>query len=120
MTTSRKDWAPGNKVVIAVDFDNVIHRYARGWNSGELYGDPINGAIKGLNKLRSRVDEVYILTARAVDNTSADEVREWLKKWGVENTDTLEISNIKRPATAYVDDRAIRFTNWPDILRYWT
>ncbi len=120
MTTSRKDWAPGGKVVIAVDFDNVIHKYEKGWNGGVLYGKPVAGAIAGLNKLRSRVDEVYILTARAVDEESAKEVKEWLEVWGVENTDTLEVSNIKKPATVYVDDRALRFTNWPDILRYWT
>ena len=119
-TTARKGWAPGGKVVIAVDFDNVIHRYDKGWRKGELYGFPVVGAIDALNKLRSRVDEVYILTARAIDEESSNAVRAWLKEWGVGDTDTIEVTNIKKPATAYIDDRAIRFTNWADMLRYWT
>lgn len=119
-TTSKKGWAPGGKVVIAIDFDNVIHQYDEGWKGGELYGRPIAGAIEALNKLRTRVDEVYILTARAIDEQSADAVRDWLDTAGVKYAHGLEISNVKKPATVYIDDRAIRFTNWKDIMRYWT
>lgn len=44
-------------------------------------------------------------------------VREWLKSSGFPE---LPITSMKPKAIAYIDDRAIRFTNWDDIRKYFS
>jgi len=42
-------------------------------------------------------------------------IKKWLEKYGLKN---IQVTNTKLSARAYIDDRAIRFTNWRDILSY--
>ena len=100
---------------IAVDFDGVIHDYLKGWQDGSIYGEPVEGAIEAVTKLLSSY-KVYILTTRA---KQADEIRVWLRKHGAAWADSIEITDVKTAAIAYVDDRAVRFTNWSDIRKLW-
>lgn len=118
-------------MTIAVDFDGVVHAYSKGWQGGQIYDEPVPGAIDGLRALMER-DAVYICTARAW----LDPVAAWLNKHGVpalvdtsgetrllwEERGRLLVTWFKLPATAYIDDRAIRFESWPqtlaDIERY--
>ena len=104
---------------IAVDFDGVIHAYTKGWQDGSIYDEPVEGAIEALLKLSERF-EVYIFTTRVKDLEQADMIRQWLIKHGWPHVEKPfpEITNIKQPATAYIDDRAIRFTNWADVRKY--
>ena len=99
---------------ICVDFDGVIHKYSKGFQDGEIYDPPIEGAIDALHKLKERGYNVVILTSR---NNTIPKVKEWVKKYLGPD---IEVTNRKLPALAYIDDRAIRFTNWDDILRYFT
>ena len=39
-----------------------------------------------------------------------------LHKFRKFNIEEIEITNIKLPAIAYIDDLAIKFTNWKEIL----
>jgi|TARA_Y100000310_G_scaffold160800_1_gene160693 acid phosphatase class B len=100
------------KRIIAVDFDGVIHKFRKGWMDGSIYDEPVEDAIKELNMLNKKGYKVVVLTAR----TEHKEIQEWLKDKGV-NFD-IEVTNVKPPAIAYIDDRAIRFTNWNDIYKY--
>lgn len=87
------------KPPICIDFDGVLNTY-KGWNGqNELY-TPRPGAKEFLNILTKKY-EVIIFSAR--DN---NKVREWLDKHGMVYD---KITNIKIPAVAYVDDRAIKF-----------
>ena len=122
---------------ICVDFDGVIHQYIHGeWRAGEIYGDAFEGAIEGLFKLKGRGFRVVIFTTRTVHEDQAALIREWFfekavamelpysglfSTWRLTGSDEdfpFEITNEKIPAIAYVDDRAIRFVNWADTLRY--
>lgn len=98
-----------NKKTIAVDFDGVIHRYSRGWYDGSIYDPPIDGAIEGINRLRTKFN-VVIFTARKDVNQVARWFMDHFGGW------MPEVTNIKPVAVAYIDDRAIRFESWDQIL----
>ena len=112
---------------IAVDFDKVIHAYSQGWQDGTIYDPPLPGALDALTELMKDY-AVFIHTTRdagAVAGWLADRgfdtlldvdgpthpKREFWNEQGV-----LLVTDRKLPAVAYIDDRAIRFTDWPQAL----
>lgn len=107
---------------IGVDFDGVLHAYSRGWQDGTIYDPPVDGAIDGLRALMGRY-AVFVFTSRP-----AAQVAAWLHGQGVAavtggtnvtfwvTRDIVYVTNRKLPALAYLDDRAVRFTSWPQAL----
>jgi len=108
---------------IAVDFDGVIHRYSRGWHDGTIYDEPMSGALDGLRALMRR-HAVFIHTSR-----TPSQVADWLVQHGGFQVTTdvphsgfwddrarLLVTDRKLPAIAYLDDRAVTFTDWPQAL----
>ena len=109
---------------VGVDFDGVLHRYSRGWHDGTIYDGPVEGAFDALDALRKHY-AVFIFTTRNVE-----QVAEWLLTYGQKcvadpqqkiekfwnDSDTLLVTNRKLGAIAYIDDRAIRFTNWVQAI----
>lgn len=89
-------------IVLAIDFDGVIR--------DNLTGKPIEGALGAIKWLESKGRKIIITTSRE----DLDNVNEWLKRYGFNKTATHE----QVRATAIIDDRAIRFTNWNDITSY--
>ena len=109
--------------VIAVDFDGVIHEYSHGWQKGAIYDPPIKGSLRALKKLMDKGYDIVVFTAREnLDDVRAWLIEEWTKEFSSNPNVTIdpkiEVTNIKPKATAYIDDRAIRFTNWKDMLNY--
>ena len=101
---------------ISVDFDGVIHKYRHGWCDGAIYDEPVEGAIEALITLQHCGYNVIVLTARA----SVAEVVDWLHVHfaALHATHLIPaVTNIKQPARVYIDDRAVRFTNWPDMIK---
>jgi Icc-related predicted phosphoesterase len=90
-------------IIICSDFDGVIR--------DTMTGKPIENSLKAIKWLESKGRQVVICTGRE----DLDYVNKWLKKYGFNKTAT----NIKPRATAYIDDRGIRFTNWNDITSYY-
>ena len=101
------------KETIGIDFDGVLNTYTKGWNNGIIDTPPVHGAVEACNRLMSKGFELYVLTART-DHTP---IYDWLEHW---DFPYMEVSNVKRPAIAYIDDRAIRFTDWKDIQKYFS
>jgi hypothetical protein len=97
------------KPTIAVDFDGVLHQYAS-WNEGKVEGGLVSGAADGLRTL-AETYRVVIFTAR----TALAPVRDFLTSNGLGQF-AVDVTNRKPPATAYIDDRAIRFTGWAQAL----
>lgn len=108
-------------MTIAVDFDGVIHAYSRGWGDGSIYDEPLPGALEGLRALMEQ-DSVFIFTTRDVSQVSS-----WLLQRGFSirsgydgpfwnERGVLLVTNRKLAATAYLDDRAVRFVNWEQAL----
>lgn len=101
---------------LSIDFDGVIHKYSKGWQDGSIYDMPIEGAIDALNNLCEQGYCVYIFTARADTIQRTKEILIWLHTNGLKYP--VRVSNIKVASLMYIDDRAIRFTNWDDMLKY--
>jgi len=95
---------------IAVDFDGVVHRYSDGWQGGEIYDVPMEGAAEALRSLSIRHD-LILLTARH----NLEDVKVWLRMNHLEHY-FVDVTNRKPAAIAYLDDRAVRFTDWPKAL----
>ncbi len=101
-----------SKRTISVDFDGVLHKYSRGWQDGAIYDDPVDGAVAAMHKLSERFTLV-VHSTRSL--TQEKEIRAWLLR---HDFPVMEITAEKRPSIAYIDDRAIRFTNWDDTRKY--
>jgi hypothetical protein len=112
---------------IAVDFDGVIHAYSRGWQDGTIYDPPLPGSLDGLRALMQTY-AVFIHTTR-----DAATVASWLADHGFDtvvdvegpkhpkrefwnDTGCLLVTDRKLPAVAYLDDRAVRFTDWDQAM----
>ena len=101
---------------ICVDFDRTIHKYSRSWVNGRIYDEPVDGAIKAIKMLKDRGFKIIICTARSpLGEKRNGWIRIWLEKHGLKD---IKVTFKKPRAIAYIDDRAIRFTNWRDILNY--
>ena len=111
---------------VAVDFDGVIHAYSKGWQDGTIYDDPVPGAEEAVKGLLAGY-AVMVFTTRTDLRAVGDYVRDRLhvpvlvarddvprEFWDMR--DMVYITNRKLPAVAYIDDRGIRFGNWPQAL----
>jgi len=111
------------KKTIAIDFDGVIHKYSKGWQDGEIYDEPVEGALEAIIELLEKGYKVSIFTTReytaVVKNWIMDKMDKCKELEGKRfDIDNFEVTNKKPIAIAYIDDRGIRFTNWRDMLNY--
>lgn len=86
------------KKTICVDFDGVLNEY-NGYEEGNL-GYPLSASKEFIRQLRKKY-KVVILTSRP-----KEQVIDWLNNNGFPS---MEVTNRKIPAVAYIDDRAIQF-----------
>lgn len=111
---------------IAIDFDTPIHNFSQGYINQEIYDGPTPGVEMAITKLLKEY-AVFILTARDTKQVIKWSRREFpgikfeliprsFPDWQKEGV--VGITNIKLPAITYIDDRALRFTNWNDMLKY--
>lgn len=106
---------------ISIDFDGVIHNDKLGWHDGTIYGEPIPGSLESVRMLSEKYNLV-LFTAKAkpdrplVDGkTGIELIWEWLEKHGIKDC-FAEITAEKPRCLFYIDDRAIRFTDWENAL----
>jgi len=107
---------------LCIDFDGVIHDHNLGFHDGTIYGDPIKGSLESLKKLSNKY-KIIIFTCKANPNrplvngkTGAELVWEWLEKYKVSQY-VNKVTAIKPVASAYIDDKAIKFENWEQCMR---
>ena len=101
-------------IKLGIDFDGVICKREGIPTIGDWQKcEPVNGARESIELFIKQGIGVYICTQR--EHYDWPEVKEWLKKRGFPE---LRITNKKeKDTTVYIDDRAIRFTNWNDIRK---
>jgi len=111
------------KKVICVDFDGVIHRYSNGWQDGSIYDQAIEGSKDAMAKFVSDEYKVVIFTTRLNPEVNDDinleknKMTKWLWDSGFEfGVHYHDITAVKPKAEIYIDDKAVRFTNWKDML----
>jgi len=96
--------------ILCVDFDGTLVDFSQGYRGPGVYGAIIEGAREAVRRLAMRF-RVVVLTAR--DVSEHEGILAYLQAHGVE---VAEVTNVKPPAAFYVDDRAVRFTEWPSVL----
>lgn len=97
-----------HKPRILVDFDGVIHKYSYGWMDGTAYDSPMKGALEALEEMTAAGLEVVIFSTR-----DSNQITEWLEK---NHFPAYRVTNVKEPAEVIIDDRAIRFETWNQVL----
>ena len=92
---------------IAVDFDGVIHRYSEGWKDGTIYDPPIEGCKEALRRLMADGHRIIVYSARE-DRVGMES---WMARHQIPYSSIF--SESKPKAHVYLDDRGLRFHNWP-------
>ena len=96
------------KLTICVDFDGVLNNYTH-YDENNCF-TPRPGAKEFLGKLNEKF-MVIIFTAR-----SFPKVERWLRNYDLSKY-VADVTNIKVPAVAYIDDRGIQFNgDYNEIL----
>ena len=106
---------------IGVDFDGVIHKSSLGFHDGTVYDEPIDGSLEAIKQL-SKKYKIVVYSAKArpdrplVNNkTGIELIKEWLIKHDIFQY-VQEVTAIKPRALFYIDDRAITFESWPQVM----
>jgi len=112
----------GESKVLAIDFDGVIHSNELGFHDGTVYGTPIKGVEKALKELSQRYT-IIIHTSKANPKrplingkTGKELIWEWLGKYNLSSY-IKDITYDKINASYYIDDKAIKFTNWNSVTK---
>ena len=107
---------------ICIDLDGVICSLKK---EGQTYSDvlPVDGAVEKIRALRKNGHYIIIYTARHMKTCSGNAslvmarigkiTLEWLEKYNIEYD---EIMFGKPWANIYIDDNAMRFSQWKDII----
>ena len=100
-------------MIISIDCDGVLIDHPSNISFEDtLTYEPMPKAVKVLNYLAEQGIEFYVLTARKDHELPL--IKKWMEKHGFPE---MEVTNKKRNATLYIDDRGYRFTNWTDISK---
>lgn len=96
-------------MLIALDFDGVLHD-ATNIPTGKRMGPPMPGALDAVRALVARGHALVVHTTRG---DIGAHVTNWLRYF---EFPAMPVTNIKPNADVFIDDRAIRFTDWPSAL----
>lgn len=96
---------------LAIDFDGVIHDKDHPL-VGRRMGGPIADAKEALIRLKQLGYKIIVFSVWA-DKPKV--IADWMNYYKIPFD---EITNIKPQAKYYIDDKAVRFINWPDTLKF--
>ena len=99
---------------IAIDFDGVIHNYANPIE-GRRMGAPYPEAIPAIRDLKHYGYTIVVHTVRATTQEGSKVVRDWLDYYQVPYS---EVTALKPNADYYIDDKAVRHTDWGTTLQF--
>jgi ribonucleotide monophosphatase NagD (HAD superfamily) len=96
---------------LAIDFDGVIHDY-KNPVPGRRMGAPIAGAKEALTSLKDKGYEIVVFTVWG-DEKGQKVIADFMNYYQLPFD---RITNIKPQAEYYIDDKAIAFLRWDDVL----
>ena len=113
---------PDEQINIGIDFDGVIHKNSKGYYDGTIYDEPIEGSHAALEKL-AKEHTIIIYSCKAKPDrglingkTGTELIWEWLKKHDMAQF-VSKVTAEKPRARYYIDDKAIRFTDWQTAFK---
>ena len=118
----RKHSYPDEEINIGVDFDGVIHRCSKGYYDGTIYDDPIPGSYEALERLSEKYTVIMFSAKARADRglvngkTGIEIIWEWLVKHDMAKF-VSKVTAEKPRARFYIDDKAIRFTDWESTFK---
>ena len=96
-------------MIIACDFDGVIHNDKLPVK-GKRMGEPMLGAVQAIEDLQEQGHTIIIHTVRG---NSPKHIEDWCTFYGIEPDG---ITNIKPNADYYIDNKALTFSSWGQVL----
>ena len=97
---------------LAIDFDGVIHDRANPIE-GRKMGAPIHGAKDALFRLKMRGYKIIVHCLWADSPENIATIAKWMDFYDCQYND---ITNIKPDADYFIDNKAIKFTDWEEVL----
>ncbi len=92
---------------VLIDFDGVIHDYKHPVE-GKKMGKPIEGAGQALARFRDQRKKVIIFSSN-----NKQVIADWMDYYGLYYDEIV----YKPHAEVYIDDHALKFTNWNEVWR---
>lgn len=77
-------------------------------------GKPLPGVEDALDELYGRGYSIVVYTLMARTESGKEAVAEWLDHYGI---DYADVTAIKPDALVYIDNRAIRHTDWMSTMQ---
>lgn len=115
-----------SKPILSLDFDGVLHRYSKGWQSGALY-DPITDGFFEWAEEAVKTFKLVVFSSRSKDIRNIDDMYEWYLSQLVKYEEAtgrvvadevryMDFVQHKPTAFLTIDDRGLTFTgNWSDF-----
>ena len=98
---------------LSIDFDGTLHDVDTPL-VGKRMGAPIPGAVDAMNELEERGFGLIIYTLRAKTQAGRQVVEDWLDYYDIPYSN---VTDRKPDAAAYIDNKAIRFKDWPTTMK---
>lgn len=99
-------------MTLAIDFDGVLHDPKRR-KQGYKMGMPIVGAVESMKVLQKAGHLLIIHTIWATNPAGINAIRDWLEYFSI----PFDFITANKPdADLYIDDKAIKFENWAQIM----
>ena len=96
-----------------IDFDGTLAYFDK-WRGWDFLGQPIEKAVKRVQRWLDQGDKVVVFTARFTPSDEfcpaehSEDCKNLIKAWCVKHLGVeLDVTNIKGPADVYYDDRAV-------------
>ncbi len=113
-----KRWGQSNhQYAIAVDLDGTLLEYD-GFKGDDVFGDPKPGAKEALDRAKAGGVKIILHTCRKNKDAIAAHMQKHQLHFDSINENVPEIESEKPFADLYIDDKAVPFTNWPEISDY--
>jgi hypothetical protein len=98
---------------VVFDFDGVIHSYSSEYKGPAIIPDaPVDGIKEAIVEIHKEF-KVAVTSTRCSTREGKEAIAKYLEAHGIPFD---EISSVKLPAVAYVDDRALKFDGNPKAL----
>lgn len=106
----------GDKPILVLDFDGVLHSYASGWKGADVIPDP--PVPKAQKFCEDAIDHftLWVVSSRCSQPGGAVAIENWLTEHKFPRGMYVSIDGKKPAAFATLDDRAITFNGvFPSI-----